>query len=122
MNTSDERDIEESGLADRHGLPHWTEEGTGEVPRVPSDSSEGLDTWTSLSSGPKWADDPEDSTISEGESNLQAAPKRVDLTIGGDPSSEDFFSYEQSKTLPEVTDSIIAEGKKKARGANKSEK
>jgi len=117
MNTSDERDNEESGLADRHGLPHWTEEGTGEVPRVPSDSSEGLDTWTSLSSGPKWADDPEGAAISEGDSSLQAAPKRVDLTIGGDPSSEDFFSYEQSKTLPEVTDSIIAEGKKSRRGA-----
>ena len=117
MNTSDGRDNEESGLADRHGLPHWTEEGTGEVPRVPSDSSEGLDTWTSLSSGPKWADDPEGAAISEGESSLQANPKRGDLTIGGDPSSEDFFSYEQSKTLPEVTDSIIAEGKKSRRGA-----
>jgi phosphatidate cytidylyltransferase len=70
-----------------------------------------------LSSGPKWADDPDSGDASEGGSNLQATPKRVDLTIGGDPSSEDFFSYEQSKSLPEVTDSIIAEGKKTRRGA-----
>ena len=117
MNTSDERDNEGSGTGDRYGLPHWTEEGTGEVPRVPSESNEGVDAWTSLSSGPNWADDPQGSAGSDGESNLPEAPKRVDLTIGGDPSSEDFFSYEQSKTLPEVTESIISEGKKSRRGA-----
>ena len=116
MNTSDDRDNEGSNSGDHHGLPHWTEQGTGEVPRVPADSSEGIDTWTSLSSGPKWADDPDSGDASEGGSNLQATPKRVDLTIGGDPSSEDFFSYEQSKSLPEVTDSIIAEGKKNSSG------
>lgn len=115
MDISDERENEGTGFGDDHGLPHWTEEGTGEIPRVPSEAPEGLDTWTSLSSGPKWADDPEGTTIGEGESNLQASPKRVDLTIGGDPSSDDFFSYEQSKSLPEVTDSIIAEGKKSRR-------
>jgi len=117
MNTSDDRDNETSGVGDQHGLPHWTEEGTGEVPRVPDESSEGLDAWTTLSSGPKWADDPQAETEGDGGSNLQASPKRVDLTIGGDPSSEDFFSYEQNKTLPEVTDSIIAEGKKSRRGS-----
>ena len=117
MNTSDDRDKEASEIDDQHGLPHWTEEGTGEVPRVPSESSEGLDAWTSLSSGPKWADDPQGVTEAVEDSNLRDTPQRVDLTIGGDPSSEDFFSYEQSKTLPEVTDSMIADGKKSRRAA-----
>lgn len=118
MNTSDERDNELSEPGeDGHALPHWTEEGTGQVPRVSSESSDGLDTWTSLSSGPNWADDPKGGIDPAATSSTQATPKRVDLTIGGDPSSEDFFSYEQNKTLPEVTDSIISEGKKSRRGS-----
>ncbi|MCH1512803.1 MAG: hypothetical protein L7S58_04485, partial [Acidimicrobiales bacterium] len=94
-----------------HGLPHWTESGTGQMPAVSNNDPEPSDTWSSLSDGPQWADDP---VAVEKNPVIQESP-RVDLTIGDDSKSEDFFSYERTPDLAETTESIISEGKKSRR-------
>ncbi len=94
-----------------HGLPHWTESGTGQMPAVSNNDPEPSDTWSSLSDGPQWADDP---VAVENNPVIQESP-RVDLTIGDDSKSEDFFSYEGTPDLAETTESIISEGKKSRR-------
>ncbi len=83
-----------SGEGDDHGLPHWTEPGTGEVPRLGGDEQDDdLAAWSSLTnSGPRWADDP-----AAAPSAPSADPTPPPVTIGSGNASQvedDFFSYE----------------------------
>ncbi len=78
-----------------HGLPHWTEPGTGEVPRLAAEGDDDLAAWSSLtSSGPRWADDPDVATGAPAEPAPAPAPQ---VPIGGGGSVEDdFFTYENA--------------------------
>ena len=107
MNKEDEdREDSEGGSID-HGLPHWSEPGTGQIPRVEiNDDPEPREDWETLSEGPKWAS----------ESDLDdEKPQRIDLTIGDETKTDDFFSYEKNLDLAGTTESIISEGKKSRR-------
>jgi phosphatidate cytidylyltransferase len=85
------------GDADDHGLPHWTEPGTGQVPKLSADPDEDLADWASLSAGPRWADDPEVPPV-------EAPARRVaPVQIGGGGGAgaggaveDDFFTYEDA--------------------------
>lgn len=73
-----------------HGLPHWTEPGTGEVPRLAAAGDDDLAAWSSLTnSGPRWADDPEVSA----EPVAQSAPA-PQVPIAGGSVEDDFFTYD----------------------------
>ncbi|MBB33758.1 MAG: hypothetical protein CL455_08935 [Acidimicrobiaceae bacterium] len=111
MDTPENRDGDQEEKTESHGLPHWTEPGTGQTSAISRDQSESSETWTSLSDGPQWADVPE----TTGENPVTKAPPRVDVTIGKSSKSEDFFSYDKTPDLAETTESIISEGKKSRR-------
>jgi len=93
----------------KHGLPHWSEPATGQLPKVEvNQSDEPNEDWESLSEGPKWGS----------ESHPEEPPgktQRIDVTIGEDPKTDDFFSYGKPLDLAETTESIISEGKKSRR-------
>mgnify|MGYP001813348390 FL=1 len=78
---------------DDHGLPHWTEPGTGEVPRLGADEGDDdLAAWSSLTnSGPRWADDPE---VAAPAPPAQPEPQAPPVRIGGGQVEDDFFAYE----------------------------
>jgi len=93
----------------KHGLPHWSEPATGQLPKVEvNQSDEPNEDWESLSEGPNWGS----------ESHPEEPPgktQRIDVTIGEDPKTDDFFSYGKPLDLAETTESIISEGKKSRR-------
>jgi len=111
MNRPEDRDGDTEEQAVNHGLPHWTEPGTGQTPTVSNQGSAKSETWSTLSDGPQWADDP----VSAEDEQVPKAPPRVDLTIGDEVKTEDFFSYEKPADLAETTESIISEGKRSRR-------
>ncbi len=75
-----------------HGLPHWTEPGTGEVPRLAAAGDDDLAAWSSLTnSGPRWADDPD--VVAAPASAPQSAPA-PQVPIGGGSVEDDFFTYD----------------------------
>ncbi|MEE2683303.1 MAG: phosphatidate cytidylyltransferase [Actinomycetota bacterium] len=111
MNTPEDGHEDSEERVTDHGLPHWTEPGTGQTPVFSGSESTSSETRPTLSDGPQWADDP--ATVEEAQ--LPSPPPRVDLTIGDDVKSEDFFSYEQQPDLAETTESIISEGKRSRR-------
>ena len=104
MDTPENRDGDQEEKTESHGLPHWTEPGTGQTSAISRDQSESSETWTSLSDGPQWADVPE----TTGENPVTKAPPRVDVTIGESSKSEDFFSYDKTSDLAETTESFIS--------------
>ncbi len=80
------RDVREED----HGLPHWTEPGTGEVPRLAAEGDDDLAAWSALTnSGPRWADDPDVAP----EAPAEAAPA-PQVPLGGGTVEDDFFTYE----------------------------
>ena len=107
MNKEDEGMEGSEDGSTNHGLPHWSEPGTGQMPRLEiNDEKEPREDWETLSEGPQWAPEPE----LEGDK-----AQRVDLTIGDETPKDDFFSYEKTPDLAETTESIISEGKKSRR-------
>lgn len=75
-------------------LPHWTEPGTGEIPRLGSDADEDLAAWSGLgSTGPRWADDVEPPTPSPVPITSDAPV--ADVAIGGGQVEDDFFTYDE---------------------------
>jgi len=93
----------------KHGLPHWSEPATGQLPKVEvNQSDEPNEDWESLSEGPNWGSE------SHPEEPL-GKTQRIDVTIGEDPKTDDFFSYGKPLDLAETTESIISEGKKSRR-------
>lgn len=78
---------------DDHGLPHWTEPGTGEVPRLGADEGDDdLAAWSSLTnSGPRWADDPD---VAAPAPPARPEPEAPPVRIGGGQVEDDFFAYE----------------------------
>ena len=91
---NDPTEIDPDGLGllgdEDHGLPHWTEPGTGEVPRLAAEGDDDLAAWTSLSnSGPRWADDPAAPVRAVPD---QAPPAAV--PIAGGQVEDDFFTYD----------------------------
>lgn len=75
-----------------HGLPHWTEPGTGEVPRLAAEGDDDLSAWSSLTnSGPRWADD-DPAAPAAAVPPSEPAPA---VSIGGGGKVEDdFFTYD----------------------------
>ncbi len=80
-----------------HGLPHWTEPGTGELPRLAAEGDDDMAAWSSLTnSGPRWADD------DPGGPALQPVPDpdpepAPPVRIGGGQVEDDFFSYDTAE-------------------------
>ncbi|MEC7367085.1 MAG: hypothetical protein VX457_03385, partial [Actinomycetota bacterium] len=107
--TEEEKSRGSEGDSTNHGLPHWSEPATGQFPKVEvSQSDEPKDDWEALSDGPKWDQDTDlESPVSK--------TQRIDVTIGEDPKTDDFFSYEKPLDLAKTTESIISEGKKSRR-------
>ncbi|MFV2039259.1 MAG: phosphatidate cytidylyltransferase [Acidimicrobiales bacterium] len=91
----DENEQEGKGIvgdAENHGLPHWTEPGTGEVPKLTGQGDEDMAAWSSLTnSGPRWADDPE--VPAAAPPPRQPAPS-PDVSIGGGSVEDEFFAYD----------------------------
>lgn len=112
MKNEDENEEGTEGSLPNHGLPHWSEPGTGELPRVEvNDEAELNDDWNSLSEGPSWSSQ----TQSENQDTNNEQMQRIDVTIGDEVKSDDFFSYEKPPDLAEQTQSIISEGKRSRR-------
>ena len=107
--TEDENTKGPEESSTKHGLPHWSEPATGQLPKVEvNQSDEPNEDWESLSEGPNWGS----------ESHPEEPPgktQRIDVTIGEDPKADDFFSYGKPLDLAETTESIISEGKKSRR-------
>ena len=103
--TEEEKSRGPEGDSTNHGLPHWSEPATGQFPKVEvSQSDEPNEDWEALSDGPEWGQD------TDLESSVNKT-QRIDVTIGEDPKTDDFFSYEKPLDLAETTESIISEGK-----------
>ena len=112
MQNEDENEEGTEDSLPNHGLPHWSEPGTGELPRVEvNDEAELNDDWNSLSEGPSWSSQ----TQSENQDTNNEQMQRIDVTIGDEVKSDDFFSYEKPPDLAETTESIISEGKRSRR-------
>lgn len=98
MDNDNEIDPEGHGLLgdEDHGLPHWTEPGTGEVPRLAAEGDDDLAAWTSLTnSGPRWADDPGTPEPARAEP-VPAA----EVPISGGQVEDDFFTYDTPTARP----------------------
>ena len=109
MKNEDENEEGTEDSLPNHGLPHWSEPGTGELPRVEvNDEAELNDDWNSLSEGPSWSSQ----TQSENQDTINEQMQRIDVTIGDEVKSDDLFSYEKTPDLAETTESIISEGKR----------
>ncbi|MGI9624488.1 MAG: phosphatidate cytidylyltransferase [Acidimicrobiales bacterium] len=95
-----------------HGLPHWTEPGTGEVPKLAAEGDDDLSAWSSLTnSGPRWADDPgggdEVPPTSQPAAQPTAQPTPPVAIGGGGQVEDDFFTYD---TAPASRRQRSAEG------------
>jgi len=85
-------------------LPHWTEPPSGEVPRILADDpaapeADELNAWSSLSSGPRWRDQPNDWDESDfHEAIAEDDDTQVGALRGGPPPSaeEDLFAFEEA--------------------------
>ena len=112
MKNEDENEEGTEDSLPNHGLPHWSEPGTGELPRVEvNDEIELNDDLNSFSEGPSWSSQ----TQSENQETNNEQMQRIDVTIGDEVKSDDFFSYEKTPDLAETTESIISEGKRSRR-------
>ncbi len=79
------------GDPDDHGLPHWTEPGTGEVPRLGAEGDDDLAAWSALSNtGPRWADDPESVPVEP----VAVPAQPTSVPISGGKVEDEFFSYD----------------------------
>ena len=84
------------------------EPGTGELPRVEvNDEAELNDDWNSLSEGPSWSSQ----TQSENQDTNKEQMQRIDVTIGDEVKSDDFFSYENPLTLPRQPNQLFLKAK-----------
>ena len=84
------------GDSTNHGLPHWSEPATGQFPKVEvSKGDEPNEDWEALSEGPNWGQG------AEPESSVNKT-QRIDVTIGEDQKTDDFFSYEKPLDLPRL--------------------
>ena len=107
--TEEENTKGPEGDSTNHGLPHWSEPATGQFPKVEINKSDGPnEDWEALTEGPNWGQG------AEPESSVNKT-QRIDVTIGEDPKTDDFFSYGKPLDLAETTESIISEGKKSRR-------
>ena len=93
---NDPNDPESEGTsvfgAEDHGLPHWTEPGTGELPRLEAEGDDDMAAWSSLTnSGPRWADDEPAATPLQSVPDPDPAPP---VRIGGGQVEDDFFTYD----------------------------
>lgn len=81
---------------DDSGLPHWTEPGTGKVPRLTGDGGADADlaAWSALGDdGPRWSDD-----VEQVAPLVEADPAPVaDITIGSGGVEDDFFGYDDGR-------------------------
>lgn len=78
--------------AEDHGLPHWTEPGTGELPRLAAEGDDDMAAWSSLTnSGPRWADDDPGGPTLQPVPDPEPAPP---VRIGGGKVEDDFFTYD----------------------------
>ncbi|MEC8393188.1 MAG: phosphatidate cytidylyltransferase [Actinomycetota bacterium] len=107
--TEEEKTRGPEGDSTNYGLPHWSEPATGQFPKFEvNQSDEPNEDWEALNDGPKRDQDTDlESSVSK--------TQRIDVTIGEDPKTDDFFSYEKPLDLAETTESIISEGKKSRR-------
>ena len=105
----DESTDSQENSSTSHGLPHWSEPATGELPKIETNQDEEPhEDWETISEDPKWhSDDDLESSVTKSQ--------RIDVTIGEDPKTDDFFSYGKPLDLAETTESIISEGKKSRR-------
>jgi len=105
----DESTDSQENSSTNHGLPHWSEPATGELPKIETNQDEEPhEDWETISEDPKWhSDDDLESSVTKSQ--------RIDVTIGEDPKTDDFFSYGKPLDLAETTESIISEGKKSRR-------
>lgn len=101
--TTGQRGRDDSGSTP---LPHWTEPPSGENPRVlpdgdPGNEAEEVNAWSSLSSGPRWRDQPndwDDSDFHEAIALDDDDETRVGALRAAAPaaSDEDMFSFEEA--------------------------
>jgi phosphatidate cytidylyltransferase len=90
--SDDDNELESGeGGPDDHDLPHWTEPGTGQVPRLSAAADDDLADWASLSAGPRWADDPDVSPAADAAVEGEPPPVRIGTGV-----EDDFFTYEES--------------------------
>jgi len=100
-----------------HGLPHWTEPGTGQVPRLAAAGDDDLAAWSSLTnSGPRWADDPE--------VPFDPPPRPAptpQVPIGGGSVEDDFFTYDTPSSSERQRPTQTREEKARESGASSSD-
>lgn len=91
-NDENERDgMRLVGGTEDHGLPHWTEPGTGEIPKLSGEGDDDMAAWSSLSnSGPRWADDPD---VAPPTAPRKPTPP-AGVSLAGGTVEDEFFSYE----------------------------
>ena len=78
------------------GLPHWTEPPSGENPRIlpdsdpPPEADDDLRAWSTLSTGPRWRDQPTDWDEADFQDDILDDPEtRMGQLRGGSPADED---------------------------------
>ena len=98
-NEHDPQDPAAAGEPDDHGLPHWTEPGTGELPRIGTEGDDDRAAWSSLTnSGPRWADDePGEPVEATTPQPAPAAPRAASVPIGSGNVEDDFFAYDSGE-------------------------
>lgn len=88
-------------------LPHWTEPPSGEVPRIlaedDEDDGDDYSAWSSLSSGPRWRDQPTDwDDVDYDDDLLRSDEHRIGALDTERSAHSDLFSFDEPEPEPAV--------------------